>query len=137
MGKTSSFGPAQWSHPILVIEGVLLLDPEKCLLIEVALSRLVQNRSGVALMRSSIREIHFAQNQDVGLTSDRIGEQSDRLQHAIAMPGRGLAGAGTVEAPGGDVFQGCFRQVNNPSLGTHLGSGFLSINPDILNYNFH
>jgi len=93
--------PAQGT--VSVEEGVLLLDAEPGLLLFVLLGHFAQVGAGVAPVHRAVRIEHFAEDEDVAVAVQRVGDLLDGTEHQIAEMAGGLAGARSVIAPLGDV----------------------------------
>ena len=89
--RESTDRPPVWA-PILV-ERVLLLQPEPWLLVAVLLKSFHSRCSRVRYMRRHVRVENLAHDQDVIATAYRIGNDLDRVKHTVGvLPWRLLGG---------------------------------------------
>src|SRR5688500_6592303 len=75
-----------------------------------------------------IGQQHFAQHQDVGALTNRVGADEPRLEHAVAVVAWSLIGRGAVEAPD----TGLLAVVQDLGLGTHQRNRLRAVDPNVL-----
>ena len=117
---------------------VLLLDPKHRFVLLVLLGGASGCRTSVGGMGLTIHKHHFAENEDVFATTNRIGKDAGRPEHAIALVSRSLVGRRTVKAPDRHVGEiGAAVVGDDLCLRTELRSRFRAVDPDVLSLDSH
>jgi hypothetical protein len=84
-------------------------------------------------MGGHIGEEDLTHDQFVVPPAYGVGANENGVQNAVGVFSGGLVGARTIEGPDGRLF----AVGDHFALGSHLGGGFLSVNPDVFSFVTH
>jgi hypothetical protein len=114
----------------LAEEEVLLLEAEP----GVGIVR--DGGAAVGRMRRPVREEHLAHDEHT-VDARGVGEDGDRLEHAVRVATLGLARRAAVEAPHGELLEAReARELLDLGLAAQVRDGLVAIEPDVFELVF-